>query len=266
MATQKFNSGNSDLTAGLIVLLIGVVLLLKAIGFVFPFWLISWPMLLVAIGLVILARHNFQNGFGFFLVIFGGFMLINKYFGFPFEVKQFIIPGGLILFGLYLILKRNKENQKFNEDFFKNYNKPPKESSEISETPLIASPTEESKQQFSAFDHAEILHAQALFTGIQRRIFSKNFKGGKVSATFGGTEIDFSQADIDGEATINLEVAFGGVKLVVPPHWDVQVQIGTIFAAGVEDKRFYNPSQVDKTKILKIYGSIVFGGLEIKSF
>ncbi|UJP65310.1 LiaF transmembrane domain-containing protein [Mongoliitalea daihaiensis] len=265
MATQKFNSGNSDLTAGLIVLLVGVVLLLKAIGFVFPFWLISWPMLLVAIGLVILARHNFQNGFGFFLVIFGGIMLINKYFGFPFEVRQFIIPGGLILFGLYLILKKNRDNQRLQEDLMKNYGISKKEPTEATLT-QEASESTEPKQNFTGFDHAEVLNAQALFTGIQRRVFSKNFKGGKVSATFGGTEIDFTQADIDGEASINLEVAFGGVKLLVPPHWDVQVQIGTVFAAGVEDKRFYNPTKVDKTKVLKIYGSVVFGGLEIKSF
>lgn len=265
MATKNINSGNSDLTAGLIVLLVGVVLLLKALGFVFPFWLISWPMLLIVIGLVILARHNFQNGFGIFLVIFGGVALVSKYFSLPFELKPFIIPGGLILFGLYLMLKRSRDNQKFNEDFFRNYNAPKKETPELSETPIIPE-AGESKQNFSGFDHAEVLNAQALFTGIQRRIFSKNFKGGKVSATFGGTEIDFSQADIDGEAAINLEVAFGGVKLVVPPHWDVQVNIGTVFAAGVEDKRFYNPTKVDKTKVLKIYGSVVFGGLEIKSF
>lgn len=265
MATQKFNSGNSDLTAGLIVLLIGVVLLLKALGFFFPIWLISWPMLLIAIGMVILARHNFQNGFGFFLVIFGGVMLINKYFFLPFELKPFLIPGGLILLGLYLIMKRNKANQKFNEEFFRKFNTEKKEGVEAHE-PILIPESVEVKQNISGFDHAEVLNAQALFTGIQRRIFSKNFKGGKVSATFGGTEIDFSQADIDGEASINLEVAFGGVKLVVPPHWDVQVQIGTVFAAGVEDKRFYNPTKVDKTKVLKIYGSVVFGGLEIKSF
>lgn len=224
-------------------------------------------MLLIAIGMVILARHNFQNGFGFFLVVFGGVMLINKYFSLPFELKPFLIPGGLILLGLYLILKRNKANQKFNEEFFRNYNSKSKGLIEVKESDSESTAqAEEPKQKFSGFDHEEILNAQALFTGIQRRIFSKNFKGGKVSATFGGTEIDFSQADIDGEASINMEIAFGGVKLVVPPHWDVQINIGTIFAAGVEDKRFYNPTKVDKTKVLKIYGSVVFGGLEIKSF
>ena len=263
MENKKIKTGNSDLTAGLIVLLVGVVLLLKAIGFVFPFWFISWPMLLIAIGLVLLVRHNFQNGFGFFLVIFGSVFLIQKFFIFPFEIMPFLIPGGLILFGLYLIFKKSRDNQRFNEEFFRNFNKE-RPSSAVQPSAL---PSEKmTVANISGFDHEEILNAQALFTGIQRRIFTKNFKGGKVSATFGGTDIDFSQADIDGQATLQLEVAFGGVKLIVPPHWDVQVNIGTVFAAGVEDKRLYNPAAVDKNKVLKIYGSVVFGGLEIKSF
>ncbi|MGY6743898.1 MAG: LiaF transmembrane domain-containing protein [Cecembia sp.] len=263
MANKKIKTGNSDLTAGLIVLLVGVVLLLKAVGFVFPFWFISWPMLFIAIGLVILVRHNFQNGFGFFLVIFGSVFLVQKFFIFPFEIRPYLIPGGLILFGLYLIFKKSRDNQRFNEDFFRSYNK--EKTSSFGES-TASDQIGASATNFSGFDHEEVLNAQALFTGIQRRIFSKNFKGGKVSAIFGGTDIDFSQADIDGQASINLEVAFGGVKLVVPPHWDVQVNIGTIFAAGVEDKRIYNPAAVDKSKVLKIYGSVVFGGLEIKSF
>jgi predicted membrane protein len=263
MANKNINTGNSDLTAGLIVLLVGVVFLLKAIGFIFPFWLISWPMLLIAIGLIILARNNFQNknGLGVFLIIFGSFFLVSKYFALPFDIRPFLIPVGLILFGLYLILKKSRDNQKFNEDFFMSYQK----RKEVTQDEAIGAEGPQ-HQNVSGFDHAEVLNAQALFTGIQRRIFSKNFKGGKISAIFGGIEIDFSQADFDGEASINLETAFGGVKLVVPPHWDVQVQIGTVFAAGVEDKRIYNPAAVDKSKVLKIYGSVVFGGLEIKSF
>ena len=262
MAKQTFNPGNSDLTAGLIILLIGVVLLLKAVGFIFPGWFLSWPMLMLTIGLIILARHQFRNGFGMFLVIFGGFFLLKNHFGIPFTIKPYLLPTGLIILGIYLILKRNRENRKINDTLFRNPTLSPKTENTNN---FEASAEAQAGPNTNAAD-PEFLNAQALFTGIERRVFSKNFKGGKASAIFGGTEIDLSQADLQGEAVLNIEVAFGGIKLVVPPHWNVQVSMGTVFAAGVEDKRFYNPAGVDPNKVLKIYGSVVFGGLEIKSF
>lgn len=262
MAKQKFSSSNSDLTAGLVILIVGVVLLLKAVGFWFPVWFISWPMILIAIGLVILARHNFQNGFGVFMVLLGSFFLIRNHFGFPFELRPYLVPVGLIIFGLYLMLKRSKDNKRFNEEFFKSYQK----KYNPADQSFASNPDSAAATYQVGGDSSDVINAQALFTGIQRRIFSKSFKGGKTSAIFGGTELDFSQADIDGQAILQVEIAFGGVKLVVPPHWDVQVNMGTIFAAGVEDKRIYNPSATDSNKVLKIHGSMIFGGLEIKSF
>lgn len=263
MAKQKFSSGNSDVTAGLIILIIGGVLLLKAVGFWFPFWVISWPMILIAVGLVILARHNFQNGFGFLLVIVGAFFLVKINFGIPFEIRPFLIPAGLIIFGLYLILKRNRDNKIFDEDYFKNMNNP---------NPKTGPSSDSSYNQFTGTknytytDTSDFVNAQSLFTGMQRRVVSKNFKGGKASAIFGGTEIDLTQADIQEVAMLNIEVAFGGIKLIVPPHWDLQVNMGTMFAAGVEDKRMYPNTNIDTSKVLRINGSVVFGGLEIKSY
>ena len=262
MAKQTFNPGNSDFTAGVIILLIGVVLLLKAVGFIFPSWFLSWPMLIMAIGLIILARHQFRNGFGLFLVVFGGFFLLKNHFGIPFSIKPYLLPAGLIFLGIYLILKRNRENRKINEVLFRNSPL----TSKTETTSNSDSSTEPQIDPNTQTGDPEFLNAQALFTGIERRVFTKNFKGGKASAIFGGTEIDLSQADIQNEAVLNIEIAFGGIKLVVPPHWNVQVNMGTVFAAGVEDKRFYNPAGVDPSKVFKIYGSVVFGGLEIKSF
>lgn len=269
MAKQKFSSGNSDFTAGVIILLIGGVLLLKAIGFWFPFWVLSWPMILIAVGLVILARHNFQNGFGFLLLVVGAFFLVKINFGIPFEVRPYLIPAGLIVFGLYLIFKRNRDNKFFDENYFKTMNNPgPKTAPNTGSS----SDSDYSYNQFTGAknytytDTSDYVNAQSLFTGMQRRVVSKNFKGGKASAIFGGTEIDLTQADIQDVAMLNVEVAFGGIKLLVPPHWDLQVNMGTMFAAGIEDKRMYPNTNIDTSKVLRINGSVIFGGLEIKSY
>lgn len=261
MAKRNFSSTNNDLTAGLVILIIGGVLLLKAIGFWFPSWVFSWPMILIVIGVVISAKHNFQSGFGLGLLLVGGFFLIKRNFGFPFEVEPYLIPVGLIIFGLYLILKRSRDKELFNQDFFRNF---PKET-EKQEIKDQQGSHSAASQNYIYNDAGDVISAQALFTGIQKRVLSKNFKGGKASAIFGGTEIDLSQADLAPGAMLNVEVAFGGVKLVVPPHWDLQINVTNMFA-GVEDKRMYPQTSPDPTKVLKIYGSVIFGGLEIKSF
>lgn len=111
----------------------------------------------------------------------------------------------------------------------------------------------------------DMINSQALFCGIQKRILSKNFKGGKVSAIFGGTEIDLTQADLSENAVLSVEVAFGGVKLLMPPHWDLKMGVTNIFA-GVEDKRMYPQSTGESNKVLTITGTVLFGGLEIKSY
>lgn len=263
MAKHKFSSGNNDITAGMIILIIGGVLLLREMGIWFPSWVFSLPMIPIAIGLLVLIKSRFQSGFGIFLIIFGSFFLVKRNFGFPIGLEPFVIPAGLILLGLYLIAKRKKNDKMFDDDFFKSFQKNISKPSDPND-PSLGSSTA-SFQNMSYTDTGEVLNAQALFTGIQKRVLSKNFKGGKTSAIFGGTEIDLTQADMSGGAMLNVEVAFGGVKLIVPPHWDLQINVSNIFA-GIEDKRNFNPVGIDSTKVLKIYGSIIFGGLEIRSY
>jgi predicted membrane protein len=261
MSKRKFNSGNNDITAGIVILIIGGVLMLKALGIWFPSWVFTWPMILISVGVVSLVKNKYQSGFGVFMILFGSFFLVKKNFGFPIGLEPYLIPAGLILLGLYLIAKKQRNDKMFNEDFFKSYQKNINNPSD----PNAGGMGTSSFRNGTFVETGDVLNAQALFTGIQKRVLSKNFRGGKTSAIFGGTEIDLSQADIADGAILNVEVAFGGVKLVVPPHWDLQINVSNIFA-GIEDKRMYNPAATDTTKVLKIYGSIIFGGLEIKSF
>jgi predicted membrane protein len=259
MKNRRASFQNNDITAGIIILLIGTALLLKAMGIWFPIWVFSWPMILIAIGIVSLVKNNFQSGFGFVMVLIGSFFLLKRELGFPLEFQPYLLPMGLILLGLYLIIKQKDNRRKFDNAFFnaKNSFKEP------------VNPDPEKPQQpftnYSGTDLGDTISAQALFCGINKRVLSKNFRGGKTSAIFGGTEIDLTQADLAPGAVLNVEVAFGGVKLIVPPHWDLQINVSNIFA-GVEDKRLYPQTPADTTKVLSIYGSIIFGGLEIKSF
>jgi predicted membrane protein len=271
MKPSKKTNYNNNLTVGLLILIVGVVLLLQRMGVFFPGWLFSWPMLIMAIGVIILVKHQFQNEFGFFMVIFGGVFFIKRELNYPIDIS-YLIPIGLILLGLYLMVIKRDQNRGFyrgweqskkakNRDPF--YTGNPEATFKSTVTADKESPETSRGTQF--MDNGDVLHSQALFCGIQKRVFSKNFYGGKISTYFGGTDIDLSQADISETAYLDVDVAFGGVKLIVPPHWDLKIDVTNMFA-GVEDKRMYPQTSADPTKVMVIRGTIVFGGLEIKSF
>jgi predicted membrane protein len=72
--------------------------------------------------------------------------------------------------------------------------------------------------------------------GLTKASFSKSFRGGDITNIFGGTELDFTQADINGRVVIDITQVFGGTKIIVPSNWQVVVDMSAIFA-GVDDKR-----------------------------
>ena len=106
------------------------------------------------------------------------------------------------------------------------------------------------------------LNLACFFSGSEQRIDSQTFRGGRVTAMFGGADIDLRSAAIaDGAATIDVSAVFGGVEIRVPDNWAVNVQASTTFG-GVETKR---SGPADPKAKLTITGSCLFGGIEIRS-
>lgn len=271
MKPSKKANYNENLTAGVLIFIVGLVLLLQRMGFFFPGWLFSWPMFLIGIGLIVLVKHRFRSGFGFFMLLLGSVSMIKKEYPHLIDIS-YLIPLGLILLGLYLMVyKKSARSDFFNgmDHARRAKNRDPFYTGHPQATVKGAGTTAEEaagatmNSQF--VDNGDVLHSQALFCGIQKRVLSKNFYGGKISTYFGGTDIDLSQADIAETAYLDVDVAFGGVKLIVPPHWDLKIDVTNIFA-GIEDKRMYPQTSIDSSKVMVIKGSIIFGGLEIKSF
>ena len=82
---------------------------------------------------------------------------------------------------------------------------------------------------------------------------------------FGGTELNLTQADIQGSAVLELTTIFGGTKLIVPSNWSVKSEAVTIFG-GIEDKRQIAQVIEHPEKKLILKGTVIFGGIDIKSF
>ena len=74
------------------------------------------------------------------------------------------------------------------------------------------------------------MQIDATFSAIRQRNDSAQFKGGRIDVTFGGVELDLSQATMDGpEAVLELSARFSGIELRVPREWLVVVEVSDLW-------------------------------------
>ena len=280
MKTYKRPNNDGSIAFGFIILGIGVILLLRKLGFFIPSWVLTWPMILIVIGVFTLIKHEFKSFFGVVMLFIGSYFLLRNEFDLDFGIGQYIWPLGLISLGIYLITQKKRENRVLDEirsNWDQKFNGPKGNGSTNASSVEDAKVVDENGNTASGAaadsgftrttgtSFADSLNIDAIFSGVNRKMMTKNFQGGKITAAFGGSDIDLTQADFNGVATIQIDIIFGGVKLIVPPHWDIRTEVTNI-AAGLEDKRFFREGGVDTNKVVVLKGTILFGGLEIKSF
>jgi predicted membrane protein len=223
---------NGRALSGLIIVLVGSALLLKQLHVPLPWWLISWQMLLIVIGLFTGVRNSFR-GLGWVIPILVGVVFLAKDMMFDFPLHRYFWPALIIGIGLYMIFKPKNKGMYWG----------PVDSNE------------------------DMLDATAVFGGVKKNIITKDFRGGEVTSIFGGSEINLSQADIHGRVVLDVTTLFGGAKLIVPSHWQVNSDGLTAIMGALEDKRAIMASpNIDSNKVLVIKGVVMFGGIEIKSF
>jgi predicted membrane protein len=114
--------------------------------------------------------------------------------------------------------------------------------------------------------HSSSSTLAAVFSGGKRRITTPDFRGVDVLALYGGFEVDLrgSRIEVD-EAVIDVNVMFGGVKIMVPDNWIVTVKGFGMFGS-FEDKTI--PPRIDpnvKPQHLIITGVSIFGGTSIRN-
>ncbi|QKJ31263.1 hypothetical protein HQ865_16360 [Mucilaginibacter mali] len=273
--TQGQRSGK--VFAGLILLAVGAVLLLQQIGgFLFPHWLISWPMLLIVWGLYIGSKNNFTRPFGAAIMILIGVLFIADDIIPGLSLERAFWPLMLIFFGLYMVLGKKYQWRNGHFEKYKGgnpfggheYTNPfePKGKPDPNFDPN--GPTADANASgtyvppLSGDDHIDTV---SVFGGVKRTILSKNFKGGEIVNIFGGTDLDLTQADINGRVEIEIVQLFGGIKLIIPPHWQVTSDVAAVFSS-VDDKRRNLGAPLSTDKLLVIKGVSIFAGVDIRSF
>ena len=247
--------GSSRIGSGLILLAAGLLLLAYKMGAPIPDWLFTWPVLLIVIGFISGFKSKFHNPGAFIMILIGGIFLIDQ--SMPgIDLHNYIIPIILIAVGLVFIL-RPKRGCGFRHS---------KDWKKINQTEEGSSPNFLNENKISsANENAEYVNINAVFSGVKKKILSKNFKGGEIMSFMGGTEINFLQADIQQHVVLEVNNIFGGTKIVIPSNWDIKNEVTALFG-GIEDKRIINNIMPDANKTILLKGSCVFGGIEVSNY
>lgn len=219
---------------GVFLVIIGSAWLLDNLNLI-PYYiddyLFSWQTFLILLGLYLIVGRKKPEP-GIILIAIGAFFLLEDLNLFDIrDIWHLFWPLIVIVIGLSLMLRRSYGGFK-------------------------------KKSEHESVDYIDDF---AIFGGRERSIDSKNFKGGKVTALFGGSEIDLRNAELaEGIYELDVFVMFGGTEIIVPPNWAVQVEVFSLLG-NFADKRVNALKVVPEPgKTLIIKGFVMFGGGDVK--
>lgn len=258
------NRQHDRVWTGLLLVAAGCLLLAHKMGAPLPDWLFTTNTLLIALGLLIGIKTRFHNPASLVLVLVGVYLSLDDWFP-DFNLRQYSLPAIIILVGIVFIIRPRR---RWNGDDWKQQYRQQRRQERIVQRgpePEPAAPGSATTGSTGPSLDGEYLDSVVVFGGIEKKIVSKNFQGGEITCFMGGSEIDFSQADIQHPVVLEVTQVFGGTKILVPPHWNIKSEIIAVFA-GMEDKRPAQGLVVDPSKTIILRGTSVFGGIEINSF
>lgn len=216
---------------GTLLLLLGTLVLLNNAGFLAPhqislniFWEFFWPVLFLGVGITLIFDKNFTVGLIFSII--GLAMLISTVLSWDFW--SMFWPLILIFLGISMLVKRDKK--------------------------------------ISINDAAKIsgddkVDDTVIFWGVEKKVTSKNFKGGEINTVFGGYQLDLREAKVSKDnAMLNVNCAFGGVEILVPKDCRIKTNGTGIIGGWVPNI----PESKAEKPVLTIQGVVAFGGVEIK--
>jgi hypothetical protein len=229
---MKSNNNNRPrIIFGILLIVVGGLFLLdnyNLFDFSIPGFLFKWQSILIILGGYLFISNSRDTGL--ILIAIG---LIGLYPTFW--------PLLLVALGLYIIFRqRDSKNHKHGNQGFYNPN-----------------PTNININEF--------LDDVAIFGGGKKIINSQNFRGGKITSIFGGSEIDFYDAKLaDGVNYLDVVCIFGGNILHLPKDWNIEFDVVPVFGGYTDNRRKIPNLTLDPNKKLIVKGTFIFGGLEIK--
>jgi predicted membrane protein len=257
----------SRVILGMILIAIGVLYLAKSFNVLIDFDIFSFPFILMVVGTIVML--NSRNK------LFGAVLFIAGIL-FYFSDKIMIGPLLIILLGIYIIFKNRTPKSRIFENPAPGSN--PEENKDLRDElkemvrkdfrdDIADYVKTEKKRYYDSSEKRDYIDDVSVFGGGHKVIHSDNFKGGNITAIFGGSEIDLTQCKLaPGENIIDVVIIFGGTTIVVPNNWDVIMNVTPLFGGFSNKKSRYVSSGTEPTATLLIKGVVLFGGGEVKSY
>lgn len=226
------NNLNRSALVGLLFVAIGTILVLdnlRIIPWQFAYYVFQWENILIAIGAILaISGHNRKTGY--ILIGVGVIFSLEEWFRVDLSIWD-LWPAVFILIGISILTRHRKGSEQFD--------------------------------RATVGSDSDTIDDTAIFGGGDRLITTQNFKGGTLTAIFGGSNIDLTQAELaEGKHVIDVFYMFGGTKIRVPQGWKVIVNVTGVFG-GMDDKRKFVDVDQLTDKELHIKGTAIFGGAEI---
>lgn len=243
MEPINFRRGDDGVAAtrllpGLILVGLGALFLLDNLRIISASeWARYWPVILVAVGLykMVEPRSDGDRVIGGVLTV-AGLMFLGDSLGLAYLGWENFWPLALIGLGLLLLFQRLPWGGG-----------DPANPGSADGTPA------------APFDDV------AVFGG-SKRVVTGEFKGGNVTAIFGGVELDLRNAVMTAPAaTIEVTAIFGGAEIRVPEYWSVSAQCPGIFGGFNDRSHQPDPYRQPPPKRLLVKGAAVFGGVNVKN-
>jgi predicted membrane protein len=255
MKMEVHRNLGSRVILGIILIAIGVIYLLKTFYFPIDIEIFSFPFILIVIGIIIMLNSG-NKLFGVIVFVFG----LLLYFGDHITIWPFFF----ILWGIYIIFKNRSYGHRVSDHPQPDSNPSEKRDFRDDIADFVKS---EKKHFYDSSIRKDYLDDVSVFGGGHKVIHSDNFKGGNITAIFGGSEIDLTQCKLaPGDNIIDVVIIFGGTTIVVPNNWDVILNVTPLFGGFSNKKNRYVSSVPEPDGTLIIKGVVLFGGGEVKSY
>ncbi|MBE9467385.1 MAG: hypothetical protein IMY72_03570 [Bacteroidetes bacterium] len=205
--------------------------------------IISWQALLIGLGIMQLTSNKNSFG-GVILIIIGTIFILPKVMPMPMGYGNMTFPGVLIIVGVLIIFRSAIFPKSISHhDFHRRF--------------------EGNEMDLSN----DFVNEKCVFGEIKLNVISKQFKGGKIEAVFGGGKINLLNAELstEGKNVLEVDLVFGGIDLIVPHDWNIVIKTNSILG-GFSEKRNLYRNDIDPAKELIIVGNTIFGGGNIKRY
>ena len=216
---------------GLLLIILGAGFLCDKLG-VFNFneiigtW---WPIAIIIIGLYQFTKGYYSRMNGIIVTLIGVILQLWELGFISGSLAGLFWPVVIIIIGISILYPRRKKGSDG----------------------VIT--TEDQVDYFSAF------------SGLETRNTSQNFTGGSITAIFGGSNIDLTNAKLsEYGAKLSCFAAFGGIEVTVPKNWKV-VTTGIPIFGGWSNKTHCVPDGSNTEKTIEINCIAAFGGIEVKN-